>query len=377
MKILLCVNSDIGRGNTIGFRFGKIAEELTQQGIAYDILARANYDSRLTVRTPWYKNIVARTLKSIRLFLFPWWTFRSLDVWLFDRFVLSYLTHIQTHYDVAHVGEYIPKTIEYLKRQNTKVLLEIPIAHHNYAVYVKGMGIKSGVRIGNIPSYLKHALDQADTCIVPSSFVADSLRQAGVQKKIYIIPFGVTMSHDWNEQKIIEKAQQKKTVYLFAGNVNYRKGIQYLLEAWQKANLQNAELIIAGRIFREVRRLVNQYHNSSIRYVGFVNLKKYLKQAQVFVFPTLLEGSAKAVYEAMSYGLTVVTTPNAGSIVEDGQSGYLVPIADAKQLAEKLEYLHTHHEVISDMGKKAFRRVQGYSWERYAVAVVDVYHSSV
>jgi len=377
MKILLCVNSDIGRGNTIGFRFGKIVEELNRQGIAYDILARANYDSKLSVTTPWYKNILARTLKSIRLFFFPWWTFRSLDVWLFDRFVLSHLKRTQIHYPVAHVGEYIPKTIDYLKNQDTKVILEIPIAHHNYAVYLKNIGIKSGVRIGNLPSYLKHALDQADACIVPSSFVVDSLTQAGVKKNIYIIPFGVTMPADWSEENIIHRAQQKKIIYLFAGNVNYRKGIVYLLEAWQKANLQNAQLIIAGRVFREVRSLVNQYLDSSIRYVGFVNLKEYFKQAQVLVFPTLLEGSAKAVYEAMSYGLTIVTTPNAGSIVEDGKSGFIVSIANAKQLAEKLQFLHTHHEVIADMGKAAFQRVQGYSWERYVASVVDVYHSFV
>src|SRR5207253_238786 len=47
-----------------------------------------------------------------------------------------------------------------------------------------------------------------------------------------------------------------------------------------------------------------------------------------FVFPSLAEGSARVVFEALACGCYVVTTPNAGSIVEDGLHGALVA-ADA------------------------------------------------
>ena len=47
--------------------------------------------------------------------------------------------------------------------------------------------------------------------------------------------------------------------------------------------------------------------------------------ADVFVFPSLFEGSAVVTYEALACGLPSVVTPSAGSVVRDGAEGFLVP----------------------------------------------------
>ena len=58
------------------------------------------------------------------------------------------------------------------------------------------------------------------------------------------------------------------------------------------------------------------------------------------MFPSLHEGSAFTVFEALASGLPVVTTPNAGSVVRDGEEGYIVPIRDVPALMDRILRLY-------------------------------------
>ena len=107
------------------------------------------------------------------------------------------------------------------------------------------------------------------------------------------------------------------------------------------------------------------------RYPSMASL--VLARASVFVLPTLDEGSAKAVSEAMAAGLPVVTTPEAGSLVEDGKTGYLVPSRNVERLGERLAYLHAHPDVRRELGVAARHVILPYSWERYQRTLLDLY----
>jgi len=378
MKVLLCVNSDIGRKQAIGFRFGKIAEALKKSGDDFEIIARANYSS-FKVKTPFYKNYLGRFLNALRIYLGPFWDFRSLDIWFFDHFVLRTLKKFlsirevgKLNFDLAHFGEYLPKSIRYLKERKIKILLDIPIGHHQYALYLKEKGFKLDEEIGPVPKYLNEAIELADVLIIPSEFVKKTLEMAGFESKpMAIVPFGVNLPNDTNRGN--KSINNQVIKFIFAGNVNYRKGVNFLLEAWNKLDLKNAELLICGHIYKSIRKEIEKYQKPNIKFLGFVDLDKYFRQAHVFVFPTLLEGSAKAVYEAMSYGLPVITTFNAGSIVEDGKSGFIIPIGDSNALTEKMLYFYQNPDKIIEMGKNAFEKVRNYSWEKYAQKIVRIY----
>jgi len=62
--------------------------------------------------------------------------------------------------------------------------------------------------------------------------------------------------------------------------------------------------------------------------------------------------------EAMACGLPVITTENAQSIVEDGKSGFVVPIRDINALEEKIRYLYYNREVAEKMGKEAHKTME-------------------
>jgi glycosyltransferase involved in cell wall biosynthesis len=372
MKILLIVNSDIGRGNTIGFRFGKIAVELKNRGIDFSILARANY-SDFKAKTPFYKNYLARFFNALRIYLFPFLNFRKFDVLFFDRFVLRQLKNMGD-WDLVHLGEYLPKSMEFLKNKGIKIFLDIPIGHHKYSQYLQEKGFKMDGEIGEMPDYLDKAINLSDVIVAPSLFVKKTLDMAGFSnKKIAIVPFGADLSKDFIADDIKKRLTKEPLKFIFSGAVNYRKGINFLLKAWDEANLEDAELLICGRVYKTIKKEIKKYKNNNVKFLGFVDVKEYLRSSHVFVFPTLLEGSAKSVYEAMSYGLPVITTENAGSIVGDGKDGFIINIGDIESLKEKILYFYNNHNKIEEMGISAFRKVKQYTWENYGQNVINLY----
>ncbi len=377
MEILLAVNSDIGRGNTIGFRFGKIAEVLKLKKINFKIIARANFKNDLDVIVPWYGSFFARFLNFIRIYLLPSFDGRFIDIQIFDHFLLNKLKSLKGNFAAAHLGEFSPNSIKYLKQKGIKVFLDIYIAHYSYYNFLNSTGIKAGTEnFFERLSYSKidQSLELADVLVAPSEFVKDTLIKAGFgNKSIVVVPFGAKINPDITPEKIKDKLKTDKLKFIFAGNVNYRKGIKYLLEAWKIANIENAELLICGRVYKEIKSDIAKYNLDNVKFLGFVDIKKYLSESHVFVFPTLLEGSAKAVYEAMSYGLPVITTYNAGSIVKDSQSGFIIPIADSRALAQKIVFFNQHSDQVAVMGACALVEVRDFTWDKYGMKVVEKY----
>lgn len=371
-RILLCVNSDIGRGNTIGFRFEQIARELKKQGVEFDIIARSNY-SDLSVVTPFFKNYVGRFLNALHIYLFSSLSFRFIDAWIFDLFVLNFIKKQNKIYDLVHFGEYAPKSICFLKKNNSKILIDIPIGHQKYAEYLRENGFEPDEQNFNPTNFIDRSLKQADCLVVPSNFVVETLKYAKIEIPVEVVPFGCYLPN--NPEKIIaDRVGRKNLSYVFAGSVSMRKGILYLLTAWNNLNLFNDNLVFCGRVYKEAKSIIKEFKKSNVQFVGFKNLDIFFRQADVFVFPSMFEGSAKSVYEAMSYGLPVITTPNSGSVVEDGKSGFIVPFGDSKVLSEKIKYFHDHPEVARQMGRLAYETVKKYSWEAYAKGVIAVYN---
>lgn len=220
--------------------------------------------------------------------------------------------------------------------------------------------------------------DLADFLIVPSSFVAESLMHSGIpSQKIIVLPYGVSLRY-FSSEALCQERDKRLFRILFVGQIIPLKGIHHLVQAFARLRLPQSELVIVGQGDAEYQRLLKRFAapDISVRFTGQLTqaeLKTYYQNSDVFVLPTLSEGSALVVYEAMAAGLPVVTTHNAGSVVRDGVEGLLFPVCDVQALQDKIHHLYQHPEIRLDMGNSARARVQEFTWERYRERLLEVY----
>lgn len=204
----------------------------------------------------------------------------------------------------------------------------------------------------------------ADQIICGSPFVRESIRQSGGPvDRCAIVPYGVPLKVAANGR--MRKAGDPLRV-LTVGAVGLRKGIQYVAEA--------AGLVGKVCAFRLVGPLqakpeIGGALAAQIGYLGAVpkaKIQEHYQWADVFLLPSICEGSATVIYEAMGFGLPIVTTFNSGSVVTDGKEGYVVPIRDPSAIARSLLALSENNALYERMSQAALATARAYSFDRYS-----------
>ena len=214
--------------------------------------------------------------------------------------------------------------------------------------------------------------DAADYVVTPSQFTYESFLDHGVEEeKLVRIPFGT----DVGDAPPREESDERFT-FLYVGHVSLRKGVQYLLPAWESLSLPNAELVVAGHVDDAVADLVAAYEgDDSVRFLGWVDdVETLFREASAFVFPSIEEGSARVTYEAMASGLPVVTTANSGWVGTDGEHGVEVPIRDPEAIADAMRRLYERPERRREMGRAGRELIASeYTWDDYGDRIYEAY----
>lgn len=212
----------------------------------------------------------------------------------------------------------------------------------------------------------------ADFVVVPSKFVYESFIEQGIPKeKVLLEPYAVDV-----DQFTVGGGESETTRYLFVGGVGLRKGIPDLLSAWDKAGLDNAELLLAGSINSEMSDLVSSYDgDESVRFLGWRDdIEDLYRTCDAFVFPSVEEGSAYVTYEAMAAGLPVITTPNSGWVGRHEEHGLEIEIRNPEQLADALRRLHQNPAKRKNWGENARELIESdYTWDRYGERIYKRY----
>jgi glycosyltransferase involved in cell wall biosynthesis len=204
---------------------------------------------------------------------------------------------------------------------------------------------------------------EADRVLVPSDYVRDTLIARGTAaERICVLPYGVDI-----ERFRPSPRQARKTFrVLFVGSLSQRKGIKYLLEAVRRLKLPDVELLLVGRMIGSPEAFA-PYAGlfRHVPHVPYHEVHQLYADADLFVYPSLHEGSAFATYEALASGLPVIATPNTGSVVRDGIDGFLVPPRDVDALVAKIEELYRDPERRLAMGASARVRAEEFTWTAY------------
>jgi len=185
-------------------------------------------------------------------------------------------------------------------------------------------------------------IDAADHVLVNSHFVKQSFDYVGYDTtKVSVIYQGVDEAFFEFLPAAVPPPDPTCTRLFFAGRFSDRKGGGVLIEALKRLPTHGWSLDIAGIVLPEyINPLSELQKTMPVRWLGDLDrmtLARAMRMADVFVFPTLAEGSARVIFEAMAAGCFIVTTANAGSVVENGKNGILVPPGDVDALAHALQ----------------------------------------
>ena len=193
---------------------------------------------------------------------------------------------------------------------------------------------------------IREVLELADLLLCPGQNVVDGVKFFGeaLVQKCRIVPYGSGIDFNGRRNEPIPGR------VLFGGTAELRKGIHYFAAAAQqlRASGINADFRVAGNATESIR---TQPACSALRFLGRIprdTMQEEMLRADVLVLPTLAEGSASVIAEALAAGLPAITTPSAGSIIIHDQSGILVPERNSSELAAAISGL------IADRSKRRY-----------------------
>jgi glycosyltransferase involved in cell wall biosynthesis len=160
---------------------------------------------------------------------------------------------------------------------------------------------------------------------------------------------------------------------LFTGQWLRAKGVRYLVAAFTRLAARCPDLALAcigtGASPQQVLADFPEAVRDRVRVVSRftdMELQRELASADMFLFPSLSEGSSLALLEAMASGLPIVTTPAgaAPDLLASGVDGVIVPFADADALADATARLVDERATREALGLAARSRAAGYTWPR-------------
>lgn len=219
---------------------------------------------------------------------------------------------------------------------------------------------------------------EADLVTVPSIFAYRSfIKQSISAEKLRLLPYGVDVSRF---QPVAEPAVGQFDI-LYVGAMSLQKGIQYLVQAYQKINHPNKSLTFVGAPSQELIQMLKMRNlwlpdTKVLGHMPQTELKNIMSRSHVLVLPSVQDGFGMVMAQAMACACPVIASCNTGGedLFTDGDEGYIVPIRDVDVLAERMQQLADKPEERAVMGKRALARVQVLGgWNSYGEKAMAIY----
>ena len=222
------------------------------------------------------------------------------------------------------------------------------------------------------------AIKYADEIIVDSKVIQKFYKERFKRDTVYI-PYGASAGRKCDE-KILEKHGLKKDKYLlFVGRLIPEKGVHNLIEAYKKLNTELELIVIGGDWFttKYIEFLKDLAKGSNVRFLGFVYGEDYnsiCSGAYIYIQPSEVDGTSPSLLAAMGFGNCVIANGIPENLETIGNAWLSYKINDVEDLKQKLKYLISNPERVSEYRKKAEDRIRFYyDWDRASKAIEELY----
>jgi glycosyltransferase involved in cell wall biosynthesis len=258
----------------------------------------------------------------------------------------------------------------------------------NAPIYVEKRGGNVGIKIRLYEKYLKQALPRVCRIIAISEQTKrDIIDIAGVEpNRVHVIYLALEKRF----RKLEGAEEELRKLYglsgrflLYAGGIEYRKGCDLLLRAFQPIAQRNKELSLVmvgnaeGRYPEEIRSLTGELGlRDRVIFTGFVpddHLPLFYNGAQIFVYPSTYEGFGLPVLEAMACGAPVITTSGTSIPEVAGDAARFFPTGDKDALIGEIEDLLANPDLSKELGERGIKRASEFTWARVVRQTRAVY----
>jgi phosphatidylinositol alpha-1,6-mannosyltransferase len=280
----------------------------------------------------------------------------------------------------AHSLRYITPSALLARR---RYRLDVPVVSHHHHLDPSPLN----------RSIERRAIDASDAVVVGSEFARRQLRaELGARTDhVHVVPYGVDTAFVPQPPRadLVQRyGLAGHPVALFLGGLKPRKNLPLLLDVWARvvSSAPDARLLIAGggpmraELEQHARRLGI---DATVVFAGYVpedDKVAHFNLADVFVFPSAMEGFGLSIAEAMSCGLPVVASDRGSipEIVVDGETGFVCDPDAPERHVERLVALLGDPALRAKLGRAGRERIDTtFRWDRCVDATRRVYERVV
>lgn len=302
---------------------------------------------------------------------------RKINSYINSRFAKNCCKHLK---DCDYFIGYSTSSLETLicaKKKNITTILERTSSHHTFQMNILDKEFKlienQSYKINYINwqrALLEYEL--ADYISVPSEFVLNTFLEKGYDRKKFIVNnFGVNLKEFYSLPNVIVERPFRA---IFVGNASFRKGFHYLLKAANEIDLPNFEIWHVGTVDDEIKRFLKL--NKIKKNIIFKGPKKqdelykYYNQCDIFILPSLEEGFAMVIFQAMACGLPVIASENTGyvdlTLINKNLKKNVLKIRNIENIKERISYYYHNPKILKLEGLENSKMIkENYSWEAY------------
>ena len=303
-----------------------------------------------------------------------------------DRRAARLLAADPRGFDAVHVWpRAVLATAAAATARGVPVLREVPNTHtaHAYEI-VASEHAKLGLPVPRDNSHAFDAdvlelevreYDVSDVLLVPSDHAAETFRERGFDPATLAVrSYGFEPESFYPDTDRI--GREGPLVALFAARCEPRKGLHYALDAWLRSGVaESGRLLVAGEFMPEYEELLrDKLAHASVERIGFVDdLGAVMREADVFLLPSVEEGSALVAYAAQASGCAVLASHAGGARARHGVDGLIHRAGATDELASQLALVNGDRELLGRLQRAGIAAAQEFTWAAAATELVEIY----
>lgn len=222
------------------------------------------------------------------------------------------------------------------------------------------------VGLANKEYFLKHGLKESQLVFAPHAIDNDRFSADEDAHSEH--------ARQWRSELGIK---EHEIVFLFAGKLEPKKNPELLIEAFIKAQRDNAHLVMVGNGILEKDLKQKYAFEKRIHFIDFQNQLKMpvvYRLGDVFVLPSQGPGETwgLAINEAMACGRPILASNKCGGasdLVMEGENGFIFHFTDLHLLSSKIQWMAENEEKLLLMGKKSQQIISNWTYQHVCSSI--------